>query len=171
LRWTWHLDVAGEAGRVEALPARSPIGQPDEFVVLHSHAMNAQDLARLLLRIAIGGLMLFHGVSKLQHGIPAIVGSVTAHGLPAAFAYGVYLGEVAAPILVLAGIATRLAASVIAVNMIVAVSLSHRADLFHLGRGGGYALELQALYFLGAIAIALFGSGRYAVSRGRGTWR
>ena len=45
----------------------------------------------------------------------------------------------------------------------VAVWLAHTADLFHLAKGGGYALELQTLYFVGAVAIALLGPGRYAV--------
>ena len=45
----------------------------------------SQDLGRLLLRIAIGGLMILHGFHKMRHGIGGITDNVVAHGLPAAF--------------------------------------------------------------------------------------
>jgi putative oxidoreductase len=57
---------------------------------------------------------------------------------------------------------------IVAVNMIVAVSLSHTSDLVRLTRGGGWGVELQALYLFGAVAVALLGAGRYSLSRGRG---
>jgi putative oxidoreductase len=132
--------------------------------------MSAQDKGRLVLRVAIGGLMLVHGIGKLRHGIGGIVTNAGAHGLPPAFAYGVYLGEVVGPLLVIAGLYTRPGALLIACNMVIAVWLAHAGDLFHFGRGGGYALELQALYFLGAVAIALLGAGRCSLSRGVGRW-
>lgn len=128
----------------------------------------APELGRLLLRLAIGGLLLLHGIGKLRHGIGGIIGDVDAKGLPHAFAYLVYVGEVVAPIFVLLGWLTRPAAAAIAINMMVAVWLKHSADVMNMGKTGGYALELQALYFAGAIAIALLGSGRYAVGGGAG---
>jgi putative oxidoreductase len=130
----------------------------------------AEDLGKLLLRVTIGGLMLFHGVAKLSHGIERIAGRVTAKGLPGFVAFGVYVGEVVAPLLVIAGIGTRPAAVVIAFNMIVAVWLSSLADVWRLSPTGGWAIELQMLYLLGAVAIALIGAGRFSVSRGRGRW-
>ena len=36
------------------------------------------DLGKLLLRISIGGLMIFHGVSKLLHGHDFIQGMLTS---------------------------------------------------------------------------------------------
>ena len=132
--------------------------------------LNREDSGKLLLRLTIGGLMLFHGVSKLQHGLGGMASLLIAKGLPGAISWGVYLGEVVAPLLVVLGLVTRPAALVVAFNMAVAVGLVHTGDLFHLGKGGGYALELQALYFFGAIAIALLGGGRYTVSRGAGPW-
>lgn len=125
--------------------------------------MTREDLGKLLLRLTIGGLMLFHGVAKLRHGIGGIPVAVTKHGLPSAFAYAVYLGELLAPIAVILGIFTRPAAAIIAVSMAFAVWLAHTGDLLHIGKTGGYALELQVLYFFGAIVIAIVGPGRYAV--------
>src|ERR1044072_2504173 len=113
------------------------------------------DLGRLLLRLALGGLILFHGFAKLTGGIDPITGLVTAMGLPAFVAYGVYVGEVVAPVLLIVGWFSRIAALVIAINMVFALALAHRAELFKLAPSGGYALELQALYLIVAIAIAL----------------
>src|SRR5690349_19512618 len=119
--------------------------------------MDAPDLGKLLLRVNVAGLMLFHGAGKLAHGVSGIGDSLANHGLPRAFGYGVLVGEVVAPLLIILGIYTRPAALVLAFNMVVAVLLAHTGDLFKLGRGGGYALELQAFYLVGAIAIALLG--------------
>lgn len=128
------------------------------------------DLGRLLLRLSVGGLMLLHGIHKVRHGIGGISSEVVAHGLPAAAAYLVYLGEVVAPLLVLLGWATRPAAVAIAINMAVAVWLAHSSSLWTLNKGGGWDLELQGLYFFGALAIALVGTGRFAVMRGMARW-
>lgn len=122
------------------------------------------DFGRLLLRLGLGCLILFHGVAKLRGGIDPITGLATAMGLPAWVAYGVYFGEVVAPALVILGWYSRIGSLLIAINMVFAVTLAHRAELFKLAPSGGYALELQALYLLVAIVIALMGPGRYGVN-------
>ena len=111
----------------------------------------------VLLRWTVAGLMLLHGVSKLRAGVGGIEAMLSNAGLPGWFAYGVFVGEVVAPLLVMAGILVRPAALVMALNMVVAIALVHRDELFVLGKTGGYALELQALFLLGSIAIALIG--------------
>lgn len=122
------------------------------------------DLGRLVLRLALGALILFHGVAKLRGGIDPITGLVTAMGLPAFVAYGVYVGEVVAPVLVIVGWYSRVGSLIIVINMVFALALAHRADLFKLAPSGGYALELQALYLLVAIALAIMGPGRYSMN-------
>jgi len=122
------------------------------------------DLGRLVLRIALGGLIIFHGIAKLRSGIDPITQLVTATGMPAFVAYGVYIGEVIAPLLVILGWYSRVGSLLIAINMVFALSLAHRADLFNLATSGGYALELQALYLLVAIALLILGPGRYSVN-------
>jgi putative oxidoreductase len=121
------------------------------------------DLGRLLLRIGLGGLILFHGIAKLMGGIDPIVQLVTSSGLPGFVAYGVYVGEVVAPLLVLIGWYSRSGALIIAINMLFALFLAHRAELFKLSDSGGYALELQAMYLIVAIALAFMGPGRYSI--------
>ena len=76
----------------------------------------------------------------------------------------------AAPVFVLLGIWTRPAALVMAINMIVAVALQHRAQIFTLDKiTGAWAIELPALYFLGSLALIFLGAGRYSFFRGQGT--
>ena len=109
----------------------------------------------LLLRFTVAGLMLFHGVAKLRHGLDGIEALLSGAGLPTWLSYGVLIGEVFAPLLVLAGVWVRPAALVMAFTMIAAVGLAHPTQLFTIGRTGGYGLELQALFFFCSIAIAL----------------
>jgi putative oxidoreductase len=126
------------------------------------------DLGKLVLRLTVGVLLLLHGMHKLLNGIGGIQAMVTAHGMPAAVAYGVYLGEIAAPILVILGLYARLGAGVIVINMIMAVALVGLGSLTHLNpMTGGYALELEAFYLFGAASIALLGAGRYSIAGGR----
>ena len=40
------------------------------------------DLGKLIIRLTLGGLMLFHGIAKLLNGIGFIEGELASHGLP-----------------------------------------------------------------------------------------
>lgn len=123
----------------------------------------AADTGKLLLRLTLGVLILLHGIAKVTGGPGFVVGLVENVGLPGAFGYAIYVGEVIAPLALILGLWTRIAALVVAANMAVAVLLVHMDELFVLGRSGGWALELQGMFFLTALAIALIGSGRYAL--------
>ena len=131
---------------------------------------SSADAAKLLLRVTLGVLIALHGIGKINGGISAIVAMVGKSGLPDALAYGVYLGEVVAPGLLVIGLWTRPAAIVIAINMVVAVLLVHAGQLATLTPNGGWALELQALYLVGALAVALLGAGRISVGGAQGRW-
>jgi putative oxidoreductase len=125
-----------------------------------------ESTGKLILRITLGFLILLHGIGKLMHGIDWLDGALTAAGLPTFFKYGVYVGEIVAPLLVIAGYYSRVGAWLIAVNMLFALGLVHGAELFVIDpQSGGMALEKQYLYFFGAIALALIGPGRYAVNQ------
>lgn len=128
------------------------------------------DLGKLILRLALGVFILFHGVAKLMSGPGMIAGIVTKAGLPEYLAYGVYAGEVIAPLLVILGFWTRLGALAIAINMIGAVWLVHMGDLTAISKTGGWALELQGMFLFGALAVALLGAGRFSVGGAAGRW-
>ncbi|WP_347052097.1 DoxX family protein [Flavobacterium olei] len=116
------------------------------------------DLGLLILRISIGGLMLFHGVSKILHGISFLTDNLGVVG------YAVYIGEVLAPLAILLGWRTKIASVIFAINCIVAVAVAHSGEIFSISDHGGYALELLMLYLLGSVALIFTGAGRYAVS-------
>ena len=123
------------------------------------------DAGKLVMRVTLGVLMLFHGIAKLGDGgsLNWIASQLSDMGLPGFIAYGVYIGEIVAPLMIIAGVYCRIGAAIIIVNMFFAVGLVHVAELFIRNEHGGYALELHAFYTFTALAIALTGSGRFAV--------
>ena len=122
------------------------------------------DLGKLVLRLALGLLILLHGIGKLHGGLGWVEQQLVAHGLPGFIAYGVLVGELLAPLMVLAGFYARIGGLIIAFNMLVAFALVHMGQLGQLNEQGGWALELQGMYLAAAIAIALLGPGRYSVN-------
>ena len=132
--------------------------------------MERNDLAKLLLRVVLGVLILLHGIAKLKGGPGFVLGTVEKAGLPSVVAYGVYIGEVLAPLLLIAGLWTRIAAAIVAVNMLFAVYLVHVPQLGQLSNTGGWALELQGMFFTAALALVLMGAGRYSVGGASGRW-
>ncbi|AXF59908.1 MULTISPECIES: DoxX family protein [unclassified Leclercia] len=121
------------------------------------------DFGRLLLRLAVGGLMLFHGLHKAIDGVGGIAGMLVAKGLPGFIAYGVLIGEVVAPILIILGILTRPAALVLAFTMVVAWLMVGTGKTFALDAVGAWAIESLIYFFVGALAVAFLGAGRFAV--------
>ena len=128
------------------------------------------DAGKLVLRVVLAVLLLFHGVSKVIGGVGMIAGMLAKAGVPPAVAYLVYVGEVVAPLLILAGLFTRAAALIVVVNMIVALLLVHTGQFFSLADTGGWALEWQGMYLGSAVALALLGAGRYSIGGAGGRW-
>jgi len=119
---------------------------------------------KLVLRLTVGILTLFHGVGKLLHpgSLDHIGGMLAHHGIPEFVAWGVYFGEIIGPLLLILGIFSRAGAALLVINMLFAIGLAHLGDFFTLSEHGGWRLELQAFYLFGALAVVFLGSGRYA---------
>jgi len=119
------------------------------------------DLALLTLRLWIGlTLLVNHGWSKLMHF------SAMAGKLPDPLHVGgkanmalIVLAEVICPVLLVLGLATRLAALIIAIEMGVAFILVHHMALA-MGPGNG---ELAFLYLAPAVALFFGGAGKFSV--------
>jgi len=111
--------------------------------------------AAVILRTVLALLLLFHGWAKISGGVGWLVGVLEKTGVPGFFAYAVYLGEVLAPLLLLAGLFVVPAALLVMINMVVAVVLMHQSQLLTLNSSGGWALELQAFYFVSALVVLL----------------
>ncbi|WP_052284318.1 DoxX family protein [Kluyvera genomosp. 1] len=132
--------------------------------------LSHEDFGKLLLRLAVGGLMLFHGLHKLIGGVDGISAMLVAKGLPGFIAYGVLVGEVVAPILLILGILTRPAALVLAFTMIVAWLMVGLGETAALEKTGAWAIESLVYFFVAALAIAFIGGGKYALG-GNSAWR
>jgi putative oxidoreductase len=128
------------------------------------HALHNDALGKLILRLAVAGLLLPHGLTKLLNpgSLTWIGDTLAGHGLPTFLAYGVLVGEIVAPVMALIGWQTRVAGALMAINMLVAVFLVHMNELSVFAGNGGWALELQGLFLFGALAIVFLGSGRMA---------
>lgn len=130
----------------------------------------SEDFGKLILRSTLAILILMHGIAKIIGGVGFITGLVAKFGLPPALGYLVYVGEVIAPLLVLFGLWTRPAALIIAINMVVAIVLVHSGELLSITKTGGWALELQGMFLIAALAVAFLGAGRFSVAGAHGRW-
>jgi len=130
----------------------------------------SNDLALLVLRLFVGGLMLLHGIHKISQGFDAGLAQIelmlTEQGLPEALAIGVYVGEILAPVLLILGVLVRPAALIVGFTMLMSIWLAYGSDLFATSDHGGSVIEVNLLYFAGSLALALAGGGRIAIRRG-----
>ncbi|GKW14183.1 GntR family transcriptional regulator [Pectobacterium actinidiae] len=125
--------------------------------------LDKPDFGKLFLRVSFSVLMLFHGWHKVHGGIGGIEGMLAGAGLPAFIGYGVYVGEVITPILMILGILTRPSALIFSFTMVVATLLVHPDGFVTLAKTGAWGVEGTAVFFFAGIAIALLGSGKYSV--------
>lgn len=123
-----------------------------------------QHIGLLLLRTSIAFTMLTYGVSKLNFGIEYIKGLLEEYGLPAFLGYGVFVGELMAPILIIIGFRAKLAGLVFAINCFVAILMDRLPDVFNLNEHGGWAIGLIFIYLVFGIALFFTGAGKYALS-------
>jgi putative oxidoreductase len=132
--------------------------------------MYNQDLGKLLLRITCGGILLFHGIHKVFVEVEHVKVIVKNAGMPEFLAYGNIVGEFVAPIFLLLGYKTRIAALVVTFNMLMSVLVAHPDIIFSINDFGGWMIETNMLYLMTALVIFFLGAGKYSLSRGKGTW-
>jgi putative oxidoreductase len=123
-------------------------------------------IGKLILRLTLGVLMLFHGTAKLMNAaatIERIGAQLASAGLPSFLVYGVFIGEVLAPLLLIFGVYARIGGLLVVINMSFAVFLVHANPILSLTKTGGWVLELQAFYFFTGLALLFLGSGKFAV--------
>lgn len=122
------------------------------------------DAGLLTWRLTLGILMILHGIHKLIYGIDFIEGLFTELGLPKFFAWGIYVGEIVAPLLLIIGFRTKIAALILAFTMATAVWMVHLEDIFLLAASGAWAIEAAALFLFGSVGLVFTGGGKYALS-------
>ncbi len=127
------------------------------------------DIGLLIIRIALGGIIFFHGFHKITHGIADQYQILADNGIPGVFIYFVYVSEVLAPVLIVLGIFTRLSSLAIIVTMIVVFY----ALPFPIGidEHGAMNIESQLYFLLLAVALFFTGPGRYVLKKNNsGNW-
>lgn len=137
---------------------------------LINRLLSHDDAGKLLLRLAVGGLMLFHGIGKLLTGAAGIKGLLASFGLPEFIAYGTYFGEIVAPVFIILGILTRPSALLVSFTMIVAWLMIGVNKTFMLDPTGAWAIESLMYFFISSIALAFIGPGKYSVMKNP-AWR
>lgn len=127
-----------------------------------------EDVGKLIVRVMVSVLILFHGIGKILNfsgTVGWLGGALAAHGLPGFIAYGVFIGEVIGPLMILFGFYARWGGLLVAINMLFALGLMHANDLFALTNSGTWAIESQLFFMFSALAVCFLGSGRYALRR------
>jgi putative oxidoreductase len=120
-------------------------------------------VALLVLRVALGAIITAHGAQKLFfYGMAGTGGSFVEMGVP--------LGEIAGPIVgliefvggiaLVLGVATRIVALLVAVDMIVATLLVHLLNGIFVADNG---FELTLALGAGMVALILAGAGRFSI--------
>ncbi len=127
--------------------------------------LNMPNFGKLVLRFGLGFIVLLHGIHKLRFGIEFIHQWITSYHLPAFISYGVYIGEVVAPIMLILGLFTRAASFVIVLNMIIAIFFLYSSGFapFSITATGGLKAELDFILLFVAIGMTFVGGGTFGL--------
>jgi putative oxidoreductase len=128
------------------------------------------DLSKLLVRVTCGGLLFMHGSHSAFYGIQHIKDMLRNSGLPEFMGYGNLVGEFIAPVFMVIGYKSRIAALIVAFNMLMSILIGHRDIAFARNDFGGWMIELNVFYMVTAMAVFFAGAGKYSLSRGEGKW-
>ena len=128
-------------------------------------SIRMQDWGIAAVRAVVGITFLMHGWQKLfEMGIPGVAGFFGQLGIPAPIMAATLVSflELVGGAALLVGLLTRWVAIPLAIDALVAALLVHLPKGFFVGSGG---YELVLLLGVGAVALALTGSGPFAVDR------
>lgn len=131
-------------------------------------------IAPVLVRLALAAVIFPHGAQKLLgwfggYGFTGTMGFFTGTmGIPWLLAFGVILIEFFAPLMLLIGAGTRLAAFGIGTVLTTAMFLVHVQNGFFMnwfGKQQGEGIEYFLLIIGLALALVVSGGGRWSVDR------
>ncbi|MBT5331251.1 MAG: DoxX family protein [Porticoccaceae bacterium] len=123
-----------------------------------------QDHAAFILRLALGSVLLSHGLLKiLVFGVSGTVGYFASLGLPSVVAYLMIFGEITAGLAIISGVLTRLAAS-LSLPILIGATWAHLGNGWVFSSAGG-GWEFPALLVVLALAISIQGAGSYALDQ------
>lgn len=122
---------------------------------LRTHKLH--DLSHFGLRISVGVLFIVHSLGKFDTGAGGFFSSV---GLPSEMAPLIGLLEIVGGILLIAGVLTRIASSLLAIEMLAVMVYLKKLQSFS-GKNG---LELELLIFVILLTVITLGPGRISLS-------
>jgi putative oxidoreductase len=149
-------------------PNPPPAGEPRLlFPALEGFYTYARDLSWLVIRLAVGGTLLVHGIVKLNgRGVEAFAQGLAQRGIEPAlpFGYSVFFLETVGAICIMVGLFTRFFGAAIAIELLVVTFVAHYGNGYSWsGPKGGW--EYPFLWGWMFFAIALRGGGPYSVDR------
>ncbi|MBC7937414.1 MAG: DoxX family protein [Rhizobacter sp.] len=122
-----------------------------------SYTTGAFNAGMLMLRLALGGLMMKHGYDKLIHFSQYKTQFMNFLGMGQSLSLSlVIFAEFFCALFILIGLFTRLATIPLIIVMCVALFKSHNADF--LGEG-----EMATLYLAGYLSLLFIGPGKISV--------
>ncbi len=121
-----------------------------------------RDLGILLIRLAVGGAFIFHGLQKFQN-MDGTIGFFSTLGLAPFFAYLVAGVETVGGIALVLGVVSSVAAVLLAIIMIVAIILVKWGMAKQMGFG---AMEIDVVLLGATLGLSMIGAGKYALMRG-----
>lgn len=122
---------------------------------------NRFGIALLLLRIAVGIAFILHGAPKVMQA-SSWMDAMPFHP-PAFLQETAAIAEFFGGLMLLMGLATRIFAALIAIDMIVAIVAVHVPDHAPLVASHGESMELPFVYLFGAIGLVFAGPGRWSL--------
>lgn len=126
------------------------------FFTIQHRAKNI-DIALLIARVAVGLLMLTHGLPKIELLQSDPTSFVDFMGIGSTLSLVLAIAaEVLCSVLIIFGLGTRFAVIPLIITMLVTVSVVHGSDPFA-------SKEMGLHYLLGYLMLLLMGSGKYSL--------
>ena len=114
--------------------------------------------AAFIMRLAVGGVFLRHGIAKFENGIGGTAAFLAEHHFPFATIFAVILIaiETVGAVCVLLGILTRAWAAVMTIEMVVAI--------LAIKLPAHQSIELEALLLAGCLTLVALGDGPLSIA-------
>lgn len=130
---------------------------------------HAADRGALVLRGALGLVFVAHALYKVALSFPVAAGFFEAHGFPGWTVYPVFVAELAGGLALVAGVAVRATAAVLAVVVLGALRVHAGNGWYFAAPDGGW--EYLAVLLAGLASLVLLGprGPRLAIRRRTGT--
>ncbi|CDI05698.1 DoxX family protein [Candidatus Nitrosotenuis uzonensis] len=115
------------------------------------------DLAYLGIRLALGAIFIVHGYAKVDAGFAGFLGRL---GLPAEMQILIALAEIVPGVLLIAGVITRISASILSTIMLGAIFYVKKPTEL-TGQAG---FELELILLVSSLLLVAVGAGKFSAS-------